>query len=47
MVRRAHIEEVVAQETRNDEDVMQEALGLTNAFDTPRYRFDGTRKAYT
>ncbi len=46
MVRRAHIEEGVASEQRDDEDVVQEPLGLTNAFDTPRYRYDAGSKAY-
>lgn len=46
MVTAEHVKRVVAEETRNDEDVKQDALQLFSAFDTPRYRYDVARKSY-
>ena len=38
--------QVVADETRNDDDFMGDAIEVINAGDTPRYKYDAVRKAY-
>lgn len=46
IVRASHVEQVIAAATLDDSDVKKDAFGVTGAFETPRYRYDASRRAY-
>jgi hypothetical protein len=46
VINRKHVEDVLTEGTKNEDDSLKEAISIVSSFKLPRYSYNSARKAY-